>query len=237
MRRDDFRAARSDHDEARRQSEGRQAGHSTTCRPEPGGEARIHAGRYSGCRGRAGISVCPSTRRVSVVFACVVAVSLALCVQSASTQGQPLPPVEKENGPRSPSAALDQKTPPANQLPPPADTYSYDPQGRRDPFISLIGKGTEPAPIPGRRVAELQAMLIDEVTVSGIMKSRGEFVAILKSPDGKTFLGHPNDRLLDGTIKAITADTVVFRQEITNPLSATKEREIRKALRAPEEVP
>ena len=30
---------------------------------------------------------------------------------------------------------------------------------------------------------------------------------------------HPNDRLLDGTVKAITADSIVIVQDVNDPLS------------------
>jgi hypothetical protein len=36
---------------------------------------------------------------------------------------------------------------------------------------------------------------------------------------------------MDGTVIAITADTVVFSQEVTDPLSAVKQKEVRKTVR------
>jgi hypothetical protein len=41
-----------------------------------------------------------------------------------------------------------------------------------------------------------------------------------------------NDRFLDGFVRAITADTLVLIQDVNDPLSVTKQREVRKTLRA-----
>ena len=40
---------------------------------------------------------------------------------------------------------------------------------------------------------------------------------------------------MDGTVKQITQDTVVFSQDVNDPLSLVKQREVRKTLRSSEE--
>lgn len=47
---------------------------------------------------------------------------------------------------------------------------------------------------------------------------------------------HPGDKLLDGTIKAITPQGLVVVQEVNDPLSLVKQREIRKLLRSLEDA-
>ena len=47
-------------------------------------------------------------------------------------------------------------------------------------------------------------MLINDVTVRGIVKSGEEFVAMLQAPDTKTYIVHVNDRLFDGSIRSKT---------------------------------
>jgi len=64
------------------------------------------------------------------------------------------------------------------------------------------------------------------------MQSRSHYVALVQGPDNKTYLLRVNDRLADGSVRAITADTLVMMQDVNDPLSATKQREIRKTLRA-----
>ncbi len=44
------------------------------------------------------------------------------------------------------------------------------------------------------------------------------------------------DKLADGAVQAVTADGLVIVQEVNDPLSLVKQREIRKPLRAQEDV-
>ena len=73
---------------------------------------------------------------------------------------------------------------------------------------------------------------MSELVLKGIMQSRGDHVALVSGPDAKTYLVRVNDRLLDGTVRAITADTLVCLQDVNDPLSLTKQREVRMTLRA-----
>lgn len=111
-----------------------------------------------------------------------------------------------------------------------AEAYSYNPLGRRDPFLSLLARGSEPRPT-GRRGDGLAGLMVGELVVRGIVQSRGGFVAMVQAPDSKTYLVHPNDRLLDGTVRAITAQALIIAQEVNDPLSLVKQREVRKPLR------
>jgi type IV pilus assembly protein PilP len=110
--------------------------------------------------------------------------------------------------------------------------YSYDPAGRRDPFVSLLGRGGDLPSTAGSRPSGLAGLPINEVTLKGVLKSsKGEFVALLQSPDNHTFIVHPGDKVFDGTVKAITQDAVVFSQDVNDPLSLVKQREVRKTIR------
>jgi len=130
--------------------------------------------------------------------------------------------------------------PPAGQAAPPAQggtpapggSYTYDPGGRRDPFISLLGRGGD-VPQPGAvRAQGLAGMLIGEVTVKGVMRTtRGDFVALLQAPDSRTYIARSGDKVMDGAVKTITAAEVVFTQDVTDPLSLVKQREVRKTIR------
>lgn len=137
----------------------------------------------------------------------------------------------------SPRAAIAQP-PPAAQPPapaPPPPAYNYPAEGRRDPFVSLLNRGTEGRQA-GKRAEGLAGLLVGEITLKGIMQSRGEYVALVQGPDNKTYPARPNDRLFDGRIKGITADAVVILQEVNDPLSLTKQREVKKSLRGLDEV-
>jgi Tfp pilus assembly protein PilP len=114
-------------------------------------------------------------------------------------------------------------------------TYSYRSAGRRDPFVSLWTPGTGPR--VRTKTDGLAGLYTSELTVKGILQSDGKFVAIVLGLDGKRqYIVHPNDKLADGVVKAITADSLLILQVVNDPLSLTKQREIRKTLRAVEEV-
>ncbi len=104
--------------------------------------------------------------------------------------------------------------------------------------MSLLARGVEASTTatPGRRAENAAGLLVGEVTLKGIVQNRGEFVAMVQGPDTKTFLVRANDRLLDGTIKSITAQMLVIMQDVSDPLSTVKQREVRKTLRAPQEA-
>jgi len=120
--------------------------------------------------------------------------------------------------------------------PPPPDTYSYQPDGRRDPFVSLVGVGSDPRAAVSRKTDGPAGMTVAEISVRGIMESRGLLVAMVQGPDNKTYIVHQGDKLLDGTIKAITPQGLIVIQEVNDPLSLVKQREIRKLLRSLEDA-
>lgn len=133
------------------------------------------------------------------------------------------------------SGALESQTTPA--APSSGETripYRYDAQERRDPFRSLLGVGAERR-VPESRPSGLPGLLIEETTVKGIVRSGSIPVAMIAGPDGQTYTARVGDRLIDGSIKSITTGTVVFLQEVNDPLSMMKEREVKRFLRAPED--
>ena len=127
----------------------------------------------------------------------------------------------------APAAAQPPATAPA------AEPYTYNPEGRRDPFVSLVARGAEP--VPGTKTGGLSGLTTSELMVRGVLQSRGAYVAIVSGPDGKTYRAHPNDRLLDGVIRSVTPQGIVVMQEVNDPLSLVKQREVRKGLRTVED--
>lgn len=113
---------------------------------------------------------------------------------------------------------------------PSSPTWTYDPQGRRDPFVSLRGTGANMSSTQNRP-AGLAGVTIGELTIRGIVRSGNAFIALAQSPDGRTFQLRRNDRLFDGSVRQIGIDEVVFIQEVNDPLSLVKQREIRKTMK------
>jgi hypothetical protein len=114
---------------------------------------------------------------------------------------------------------------------PASPAYSYEPNGRRDPFVSLLYRGGDTHPTGATRPPGLPGQLVGELNLKGILKSKGGYIAILQGSDNKTYIGRPGDRVLDGSIKSIVPDAVVFSQDVNDPLSLVKQREVRKAIR------
>ena len=105
------------------------------------------------------------------------------------------------------------------------DAYHYDPQGRRDPFQSLIG----PAPRlqTGQRPPGPPGFLIDEIKLQGVVRTRQQgLVAMVNGPDNKGYLIKVGDKVLDGEVIRMTATSVVFRQEVNDPTQIERFREV-----------
>jgi type IV pilus assembly protein PilP len=121
----------------------------------------------------------------------------------------------------------------ASSAPPQPESYTYNPDGRRDPFLSLIGTGGDTrGSAPSRRAEGAAGMLVAEISVRGILQSRGGLVAMIQGPDNKTYIVHQGDKLLDGTIKSVTPQGLIVVQEVNDPLSLVKQREVPKLLRS-----
>jgi Tfp pilus assembly protein PilP len=122
--------------------------------------------------------------------------------------------------------------------------YTYNSQGRRDPFVSLqrpvaADRG------PKTRKPGMEGFLIQEIALKGIVRTSGGgmgvaaepgFIATFLGADGKSYFVRTGQRLYDGVITAVDATSVTFRQDVTDPLSPVKSREVRKSLYASEEA-
>jgi Tfp pilus assembly protein PilP len=174
-------------------------------------------------------------------------VSVILFLVSNVVAGQAPPPQTQPGGNQPagavPAAAAQASTPaqtPA-QAPtqPPArpsnEPYTYSAEGRRDPFVNLLGTGGETR-VASRRTEGPATMAVADISVRGIMQSRGGLVAMVQGPDNKTYIVHQGDKFLDGTLKSITAQSLVIVQDVSDPLSLVKHREVRKQLRSLEDV-
>ena len=111
------------------------------------------------------------------------------------------------------------------------ETYRYDPQGRRDPFQSLVGP--TPKIQPGQRPPGVPGFLIDEMKLQGIVQTKQGPVGMISGPDNKGYLIRVGDKVLDGEVIRITPSTVVFRMEVNDPTRIERYREVVKDLTPP----
>ena len=132
----------------------------------------------------------------------------------------------------TPPAAAVESAKPAEALV--AEPYTYSQEGRRDPFVSLVSRGTDSSSARST-TAGLGGIATAELVLRGVMLSRGAYVAFISGPDGKTHRAHVNDRVADGVIRTVTPSGIVIMQEVNDPLSLVKQREVRKGLRTAED--
>ena len=118
--------------------------------------------------------------------------------------------------------------------PPEPVGFAYNPEGRRDPFVSLVGRGSDTRGGTGPRPSGLAGLGAGEVTLRGTLRSRDGFVAMLQGSDQKTYIVRPGDKLFDGTVSSISQNDLVILQQVNDPLSLEKQREVRKGLRQAE---
>jgi type IV pilus assembly protein PilP len=153
-----------------------------------------------------------------LTLAALVAAPMALARQEAARPA-PVPAAQQ---------TLEENLQDILEEPTGADTYRYDPQGRRDPFRSLVGpsrpveRGDRPQGVPG--------FLIDETDLQGVVQTRAGMVAMLKGPDNKGYLVKVGDKLYDGEVIRMDKTSVVFRQEVNDPTRIERFREVVKEL-------
>lgn len=160
-------------------------------------------------------------------FVLVLILLAGLTAETLQAQKQKAPP------PAAPAA------PPGPPLPAPPPNFQYTPDGRRDPFVDLVNRGADTVRgnnASAKRPEGVPGLETNALVVRGILQSRGAFLAMVAGPDGKVYTVRAGDKLFDGVIRSITAQVVVILQEVNDPLSLEKQREVRKFLRGGEEV-
>ena len=144
-------------------------------------------------------------------------------------------PAKDKKGQQAEAAAPAQPAVKKADLPTPPPDFAYAPEGRRDPFLSLVARGDDGTGDSGeatkQRAEGVPGMLAGELFVRGIVQTRGSWVAMVSGADKKVYTVRSGDKLADGVIRQITANSVVILQEVNDPLSVEKQREVRKFLR------
>ena len=167
----------------------------------------------------------------TLLLALMVAVQASAAAPAASA-----PAPASQPAPQAATAAPPAQAPSPSQQPPPPDNYTYSADGRRDPFMSLLGTGPDRGGTPTKRGEGVAGMTLAEISVRGVLQSRGNLIAMVQGPDNRTYLVRQGDRLADGTVQSVTAEGLVVMQEVNDPLSLVKQRIVRKPLRSLEDV-
>lgn len=108
--------------------------------------------------------------------------------------------------------------------------YSYDPAGRRDPFVSLLAR-TQVRDETAPRPEGVPGLLIDEISIQGIFQLNGRFFAQVQTADKeKSYLIQEGDQLYDGEVVSIADNEVAFKQIVNDPSVIKPFREVVKKL-------
>jgi len=175
-----------------------------------------------------------------------------LCLLAAaaavSAQQNPAPAKAPAAAPAPAAAATPAPAPPTGpaggemiqsileqELEAPRNGFIYNAQGRRDPFISLAKPvATDDATNRPRRPG-IEGFLLQETSLKGVVKNIDGWIAVLEGPDKKGYFVRVGQRMHDGVITAVDAAGLTFRQEITDPLSPAKSRDVRRLLNSAQE--
>lgn len=144
----------------------------------------------------------------------LVALALApLLAQEAQTQGQ----TQTAPPPEQTAAAAP---------PPPLSTFTYNPEGRRDPFRDLLA---------GRDIRERSAtgepqIFIDDLILFGISKTAKGFTAMMGLPQGFPMFVKVGDKFSDGFVLSINETQVVLRKTHERGIPLMRPRDIIKEI-------
>ncbi len=108
----------------------------------------------------------------------------------------------------------------------PPTPFTYNPEGRRDPFKDLLA---------GRDLREKTAIgepqvLIDDLILFGIVKNKKIFTAIIGMPQGFPMFAKVGDKFTDGYVLSINETQVVLRKTHERGIPLIRPRDIIKEI-------
>jgi Tfp pilus assembly protein PilP len=104
--------------------------------------------------------------------------------------------------------------------------------GKRDPFISPVREGG-PAGGPNCTVGK-KCLAIDTIQLRGIVRAQSGPIAVVESSTRKvTYFLRESDSVFNGYVVKITADSVMFRENVMDRTGKQSTREVVKRVSAP----
>ena len=130
------------------------------------------------------------------------------------------------------AAASDENAQPVapDSVPEPVSTHSYDPSGRRDPFVPVLqqlGLGPiDPALPPLQRVG------LTEISLIAVVWGAYGNAAMVQTPDGNGYTVRRGTRIgpNNGVVSAVTDKGIVVQERFTDVYGSKQEREYVKLL-------
>ncbi len=117
----------------------------------------------------------------------------------------------------------------------PKEIYSYNPAGRRDPFMPLVVRDEKKVPVANR--PPLERYNITEFKLTGIVWGGFGYNAMFEGPDGKGYFVRVGTVIGQnrGVIKKITKDFIVIEEKFKTFTGAVQRKEIMVELRKKQE--
>lgn len=105
----------------------------------------------------------------------------------------------------------------------PPSVFTYNVEGRRDPFKNLLTKGGQTA------AGEPQA-LIDDLILFGIVKSKNVYTAMIGMPQGFPMFVKVGDKFADGFVLSINETQIVLRKTHERGIPLIRPRDVIKEI-------
>ena len=108
--------------------------------------------------------------------------------------------------------------------------------GRRDPFLSplvMVKKDTPGGIDTVACGAGKRCLVPDQLVLKGIVKSREGMIAMVETPQQKSYVLHERDQVYRGSVVKITGDSVIFRQSTSDALGHVVEKMVVKKVSGP----
>lgn len=126
------------------------------------------------------------------------------------------------------------KTAPAQKAPPAGDvsrtTKPTLPQGRRDPFITLVGKQTGGGGPTINLPPGKGGLQVSTLILQGIVSGPNGMIAVVANPQKSVYFLHVGDELFDGRVDKIEIGSVLFHEVGKDAFGKPVEREVTRRL-------
>ncbi len=106
------------------------------------------------------------------------------------------------------------------------------PAGKRDPFVNPV---VRTAAGPGGPMCSTgkRCLMVNEMVLRGIVKTQSGNIAVVSNQANRTYFLKENDSVFNGSVVKITADSVIFRENVVDNLGRESTREVVKRVSAP----
>ncbi|NTV81996.1 MAG: pilus assembly protein PilP [Candidatus Aminicenantes bacterium] len=104
--------------------------------------------------------------------------------------------------------------------------FTYNPEGRRDPFKDLLG-GRD---LKEKSVLGENQIFIDDLVLFGIVKNQTVYTALIGMPQGFPMFAKIGDKFADGYVLSITATQVVLRKTHERGIPLMRPRDVIKEI-------